>query len=153
MSYGHVYVASISHGASQAQMLRAIKEAESYDGPSLIVAYSPCISHQIKAGMGKSQEQAKLAVECGYWVNFRYDPRLVKEGKNPFQLDSREPNWDKYEEFLLSENRYARLKQINPEAAKELLEKNKRDAQQRYRMYKRYASMDFSNEAETVDGE
>lgn len=146
MTYGHVYVASISHGASQAQMLKAIKEAESYDGPSIIIAYSPCIAHSIKAGLGKSQTQAKLAVECGYWSNFRYDPRLTLEGKNPFQLDSREPDWDKYEDFLLSENRFAQLKQVNPEHATELLHQNKLDAQKRHRMYKRYASLDYSNE-------
>ena len=146
MTYSHVYVASISHGASQAQMLKAIKEAESYNGPSIIIAYSPCIAHAIKGGLGKSQTQAKLAVECGYWTNFRYDPRLAEEGKNPFQLDSREPDWDKYEDFLLSENRYAQLKQINPEGAEVLLHQNKLDAQKRHRMYKRYASLDYSNE-------
>jgi len=144
MSYGHVYVAQISHGASQAQMLRAIREAESYNGPSLIIAYSPCIAHGIKGGMGLSQQQAKLAVECGYWTTFRFDPRLAEEGKNPFQIDSKEPNWDKYEEHLMSENRYAQLKNINPEKAQELLEHNKRESQRRYRTYQRYAAMDYS---------
>lgn len=144
MSYGHVYVASISHGASQAQMLKAIKEAESYNGPSIIIAYSPCIAHGIINGMGKSQQQAKLAVECGYWTNFRYDPRLIEQGKNPFVIDSKEPNWDKYEEHLLSENRYAQLKMVNPEQADELLQVNKEEAQRRYKMYKRYVAMDYS---------
>jgi pyruvate-ferredoxin/flavodoxin oxidoreductase len=144
MSYGHVYVASISHGASQAQMLRAIREAESYNGPSIIIAYSPCIAHGIKGGMGLSQNQAKLAVECGYWTCFRYDPRLAAEGKNPFQLDSKEPNWDKYEEHLMSETRYAQIKQINPEHASTLLELNKKESQRRYAMYKRYEAMDYS---------
>jgi len=144
MSYGHVYVASISHGASQAQMLRAIREAESYDGPSIIVAYSPCIAHGIQGGLGRSQEQAKLAVECGYWTTFRFDPRLEAEGKNPFKIDSREPQWDKYEDHLLSERRYAQLKNVNPEEAKELLELNKLESQRRYKMYKRYEAMDYS---------
>lgn len=144
MSYGHVYVASISSGASQAQMLKAMKEAESYNGPSIIIAYSPCIAHGIKGGMGKSQEQGKLAVECGYWTTFRYDPRLAAEGKNPFMIDSKEPNWDKYEEHLMTENRYAQLKRINPVEAERLLALNKVESQRRYRMYQRYASMDYS---------
>jgi len=94
--------------------------------------------------MGKSQQQAKLAVECGYWTNFRYDPRLIEQGKNPFVIDSKEPNWDKYEEHLLSENRYAQLKMVNPEQADELLQVNKEEAQRRYKMYKRYVAMDYS---------
>ncbi len=146
MSYGHVYVATIAHGASQQQMLKAIKEAESYHGPSIIIAYAPCIAHGLKRGMGKTQEQAKLAVECGYWVNFRYDPRLIKEGKNPFQLDSAAPQWDKYEDHLMTETRYAQLKVINPEKANELLETNKKEAQRRYQMYQRYLAMDYSQE-------
>lgn len=144
MSYGHVYVASISSGASQAQMLKAMKEAESYNGPSIIIAYSPCIAHGIKGGMGKSQEQGKLAVECGYWTTFRYDPRLAAEGKNPFMIDSKEPNWDKYEDHLMTENRYAQLKRINPVEAERLLALNKAESQRRYRMYQRYAAMDYS---------
>ncbi|MFA7435343.1 MAG: pyruvate:ferredoxin (flavodoxin) oxidoreductase, partial [Bacilli bacterium] len=144
MSYGHVYVASISHGASQAQMLKAIREAESYNGPSLIIAYSPCIAHGIKGGMGLSQNQAKLAVECGYWTNYRFDPRLAEEGKNPFQLDSKEPDWDKYEDHLMSENRYAQIKNFNPEHAQKLLELNKKESQRRYNTYKRYQAMDYS---------
>ena len=144
MSYGHVYVASIAHGASQAQMLKAMKEAESYDGPSIIVAYSPCINHGLKSGMGKSNQQAKLAVECGYWTLFRFDPRLAAEGKNPFVIDSKEPDWDKYEEYLMSENRYSQLKSANPQAAEALLLKNKEEAQKRYKMYQRYQAMDYS---------
>lgn len=146
MSYGHVYVATISSGASQAQMLKAMREAESYHGPSLIIAYAPCIAHGIKDGMGNSQRQTKLAVECGYFTTFRYDPRLTAEGKNPFQLDSKEPNWDLYDEFLSSENRYAQLKQINPKKAEELLNLNKKESQRRYRMYQRFAAMDYSQE-------
>ena len=144
MSYGHVYVASIAHGASQAQMLKAIKEAESYDGPSIIIAYAPCINHGVKRGMSKSQEQAKLAVECGYWTNFRFDPRLAEEGKNPFQLDSKEPNWDLYEEHLMTETRYNQLKKINPADAEHLLKVNKEEAQRRYKMYKRYEAMNYA---------
>lgn len=145
MSYGHVYVASIAHGASQAQMLKAIREAESHKGPSVIVAYSPCIAHGLVNGMGKSQAQAKLAVECGYWTTFRFDPRLAKENKNPFVIDSKEPDWNKYEDYLMSETRYSQLKQINPEKAEELLAINKEEAQRRYKMYQRYAAMDYSN--------
>jgi pyruvate-ferredoxin/flavodoxin oxidoreductase len=145
MSYGHVYVAYIAHGASQAQMLKAMKEAESYPGPSLIIAYSPCISHGLRAGMGKAQQQAKLAVECGYWTLLRYDPRLAEEGKNPLQIDSKEPNWELYNSFLMSETRYSQLKQINPNQAEYLLEHNMKEAQKRYKNYVRLASLDYSN--------
>ena len=144
MSYGHVYVASIAHGASQAQMLKAIKEAESYNGPSLIIAYAPCINHGLRSGMGKAQDQAKLAVECGYWTLFRHDPRLAEQGKNPFQVDSKAPDWDKYDAHLMTETRYAQLKKINPSKAEELLARNKKEAQRRYRMYQRYLAMDYS---------
>ena len=94
--------------------------------------------------MGKAQEQAKLAVDCGYWTLFRYDPRLAKEGKNPFQLDSKEPQWDKYLDHLMTETRYAQLAKVNPAKAQELLELNKAEAQRRYKMYKRYEAMDFA---------
>lgn len=144
MSYGHVYVAYVSHGASQAQLLKAMREAESYHGPSIVIAYSPCINHGLKRGMGKAQEQAKLAVECGYWTLLRYDPRLVAEGKNPLQLDSKEPNWDLYDEYLMSETRYAQLKNINPVEAEKLLAKNKEEAQRRYKSYQRFLKMDFA---------
>ena len=149
MSYGHVYVAYIAHGASPAQMLKAIKEAESYDGPSIIIAYAPCINHglKVKGNMAKSQEQAKLAVECGYWTLLRFDPRLASEGKNPLQIDSKEPNWDKYNDHLMTETRYAQLTSVNPEKAAYLLEVNKEEAQRRYRMYQRYLAMDYSGEA------
>ena len=146
MSYGHVYVAYVSHGADQAQLLKAMREAESYHGPSIVIAYSPCINHgiKVKGGMGKSQEQAKLAVECGYWTLLRFDPRLAAEGKNPLVIDSKEPNWDLYDQYLMSETRYAQLKTINPEKADDLLAKNKAEAQRRYKMYQRYLSMDYS---------
>ncbi|MFA5007535.1 MAG: pyruvate:ferredoxin (flavodoxin) oxidoreductase [Candidatus Izemoplasmatales bacterium] len=145
MTYGHVYVAQIAHGASGAQVHKALTEAENYPGPSLVLAYSPCISHGLHNGMGTSHMQAKLAVECGYWPTFRYDPRLIAQGKNPFQMDSKEPDWSKYHAFLMSETRYAQLSQINPAKAAELLERNLKDAQSRYAMYKRYLAMDYSN--------
>jgi pyruvate-ferredoxin/flavodoxin oxidoreductase len=94
--------------------------------------------------MGKSQEQAKLAVECGYWTLLRYDPRLAEAGKNPLQIDSKEPNWDAYDEYLMSETRYAQLKTINPAEAANLLETNKKEAQKRYKNYRRMLSMDYS---------
>jgi pyruvate-ferredoxin/flavodoxin oxidoreductase len=144
MSYGHVYVAYVAHGASQAQLLKAMKEAESYPGPSIVIAYAPCINHGLKRGMSKSQEQAKLAVECGYWTLLRYDPRLADQGKNPLQIDSKEPNWDAYDEYLMSETRYAQLKTINPAEAADLLATNKKEAQKRYMNYRRMAAMDYS---------
>jgi len=146
MSYGHVYVATICHGASQAQVIKALKEAEAYDGPSIVIAYAPCIAHNIKGGLYNSQMEAKLATECGYFPLFRYNPDLALEGKNPFQMDSKEPNWDKYDEFLMNEGRYAQLKTINPAKAEELLKANKEDSQRRYRNYQRMLAMDFSNE-------
>ena len=144
MTYEHVYVATISHGANATQLLKAMKEAEAYPGPSLIIAYAPCIAHGINGGLSHSHQQAKLATECGYWPIFRYDPRLIQEGKNPFQLDSKEPLWEKYRDFLLSENRYQQLVKVNPEEAEMLLQHNLRDAKRRYQMYKRYAAMDYS---------
>jgi len=143
MSYGHVYVAYIAHGASQAQMLKAMKEAESYPGPSLIIAYAPCINHGLKRGMGKSQEEAKLAVECGYWTLLRYDPRNLEKGLNPLMIDSKEPNWDKYDEYLMGETRYNSLKTINPTEAEVLLQQNKLEAQKRYNNYQRLAKLEY----------
>jgi pyruvate-ferredoxin/flavodoxin oxidoreductase len=144
MSYGHVYVAQVSHGASQQQVLKAFREAEEYNGPSIIIAYSPCIAHKIKGGLTNSQNQAKLATECGYWPTFRYDPRLEEKGQNPFKIDCKDPKWDLYEEFLANESRYAQLTDINPDHAKALLEGNKAEAKRRWEMYKRYEAMDFS---------
>jgi pyruvate-ferredoxin/flavodoxin oxidoreductase len=145
MTYGDVYVAQVSHGASQQQVLKAFREAEAYDGPSIIVAYSPCIAHKIKGGLTNSQNQAKLATQCGYWPTFRYDPRLEAEGKNPFQIDSKDPDWDLYPKFLNNELRYAQLKDINPDVAQSLLDGNLTEAKRRWAMYQRYAAMDFSN--------
>jgi pyruvate-ferredoxin/flavodoxin oxidoreductase len=146
MSYGHIYVAQVSMGANQAQYLKAVKEAEAHKGPSLIIAYAPCISHGVRKGMGQSQLEMKLATECGYWPIFRFDPKLEKEGKNPLQIDSKEPNWDKFEEFLLGETRYLTLTKSNPERAKELFAKNQFEAKQKLDKYKRFAAIDFSVE-------
>ena len=131
MSYGHVYVAQVSHGASQQQVVRAMREAEAHDGPSIVIAYSPCIAHKIKGGLTHSADQAKLAVESGYWPIFRYNPANLESGKNPFKLDSKEPNWDKYKEFLLNEQRYSQLLDINPEKAEGLYDANLSDAKRR----------------------
>ena len=149
MSYGHIYVAQVSMGANQQQFIKAVKEAEAHQGPSIIIAYSPCINHGIKKGMSKSQTEMKLATECGYWPIFRYNPSLEKIGKNPLQIDSKEPKWEKYEEYLTGEVRYQTLAKSNPEEAKILFEKNKKDAQKRWRQYKRMAALDYSEEKET----
>ncbi|MDR3259515.1 MAG: pyruvate:ferredoxin (flavodoxin) oxidoreductase [Fusobacteriaceae bacterium] len=146
MSYGHIYVAQVSMGANQQQYLKALKEAEAHKGPSLIIAYAPCINHGIKKGMNKSQTEMKLATECGYWPIFRYNPALENEGKNPMQIDSKEPVWDKYGEYLMGETRYAALAKSSPEESKKLFERNKAEAQRRWRQYQRIATMDFSAE-------
>jgi pyruvate-ferredoxin/flavodoxin oxidoreductase len=135
ISYGYVYVAQVSMGANQSQYLRAIMEAEAYPGPSLIIAYAPCINHGLRAGMGKSQLEAKLAVECGYWSLFRYNPLLEKEGKNPFVLDSKEPDFSKFQNFLMGEVRYASLKKEFPENADELYAAAESNAKWRYERY------------------
>ena len=136
MSYGYVYVAQVAMGADPGQTLRAIREAESYNGPSIVICYCPCIEHGMKASMGLSQLEEKKAVECGYWHLYRYDPRLKAEGKNPFTLDSKAPTGD-FQQFLLGENRYASLKLSFPEKAQELYEKAARDARERYESYLR----------------
>ena len=144
MTYGHVYVAQVAMGASQNQYFKAIKEAEAYPGPSLIIAYSPCINHGLRAGMGKTQLQEKLAVECGYWHNYRFNPLLEAEGKNPFVIDSKEPEWSKFQDFLLSEVRYTSLKKSFPDVAEELFVRAEDDAKWRYKSYKRIESHDYS---------
>ena len=136
MSYGYVYVAQVAMGADPGQTLRAIREAESYDGPSIVICYCPCIEHGMKASMGLSQLEEKKAVECGYWHLYRYDPRLKAEGKTPFTLDSKAPTGD-FQQFLLGENRYASLQLSFPEKAQELYEKAARDARERYESYLR----------------
>lgn len=144
MSYGYVYVAQVAMGANQNQYFKALKEAESYDGPSIIIAYSPCINHGIRNGMGATQRQEKLAVEAGYWHSYRFDPRLEAEGKNPFQLDSKEPDWSKFQDFLKSEVRYTSLQKSFPEQSAELFKAAEESAKWRYKSYQRLADMDFS---------
>ncbi|MCT8976160.1 pyruvate:ferredoxin (flavodoxin) oxidoreductase [Clostridium sp. CX1] len=139
MTYGYVYVAQVSMGADKAQTLKAIAEAEAYPGPSLIIGYSPCINHGLKGGMGKSQQEGKKAVECGYWAMYRFNPALKEEGKNPFILDSKEPKGD-FREFLMGEVRYASLAKQFPEAAEALFEKTQRDAMERLEGYKKLAN-------------
>lgn len=148
-TYGYVYVAQIAIGADQAQTLKAIREAEAYNGPSLIIAYSPCISHGLKAGMGKSQREQADAVACGYWHLWRYNPELEAEGKNPFTLDSKEPNWDNFENFLKGEVRYSSVMKQYPAEAAELFEAAKKNAQWRYNNYKRLAQQQWAVEAPT----
>jgi pyruvate-ferredoxin/flavodoxin oxidoreductase len=138
MSYGYVYVAQIAMGADKNQTLKAINEAESYDGPSLIIAYSPCINHGLKSGMGFSQLEEKKAVESGYWAMYRYNPTLKDQGKNPFSLDSKEPKTS-FREFLMGEVRYSSLAKAYPEFANALFEKTEKDAMERLESYKRLA--------------
>ena len=146
MTYGNIFVAQINLNASQANVIKAITAAEAYDGPSLIIAYSPCIAHGIKGGLTMSGEQAELATACGYWPTYVYDPSLVAQGKNPLKITSKEPQWDRYEEFLLNEVRYNSLKKINPQHADELFAQNLSDAKRRYRQLKRLAAADYSDE-------
>jgi len=136
MSYGYVYVAAIAMGASQNQCLKAILEAEAYDGPSLIIAYSPCINHGID--MSQTQQEEKLAVDTGYWLLYRYNPLQAEEGKNPLSLDSREPKLA-YQDFLNNEVRYRTLVQQFPEQAKILFERAAQEAKERYELYKKLA--------------
>ncbi len=136
MSYGYVYVAQIAMGADKNQTLKAIAEAEAYPGPSLIIAYAPCINHGLKAGMGASQLEEKKAVEAGYWGMYRYNPALLEQGKNPFSLDSKEPTAS-FKEFLMGEVRYSSLKKQFPEQADALFDKTEKDAKERLQTYKR----------------
>ena len=145
-TYGYVYVAQIAMGADQAQTLKAIREAEAYPGPSLIIAYAPCINHGLKAGMGKSQEEEEKAVKCGYWHLWRYNPALEEEGKNPFQLDSKEPNWEDFQGFLKGEVRYASVMKQYPTEAEELFKAAEENAKWRYNSYKRLARENWGAE-------
>ena len=138
MGYGHIYVAQVAMGYDQAQTLKAFREAEAYDGPSIIIAYAPCIEHGIKASMSKSQVEMKEAVESGYWHLYRYNPDLKKEGKNPFILDSKEPSKELLD-FLKGENRYASLEIAFPEKANRLYEKAQEDAIANWEYYKQLA--------------
>ena len=140
MSYGYVYVAQVAMGADKNQTIKAITEAEKYKGPSLIIAYSTCINHGISLGMSKSQEEQRKVVNCGYWSLYRYNPEL-RGVKNPFSLDSKEPNGN-FKDFLLGEVRYASLAKAFPEVAEELFEKTEADAMERYNNYKKLAEAD-----------
>ena len=147
-TYGYVYVAQIAMGADQAQCLKAFREAEAYPGPSLVIAYAPCINHGLKAkgGMGKSQAEEAKAVECGYWHLWRYNPMLAEEGKNPFSLDSKEPDWSKFQDFLMGEVRYLSVKKAYPNEAEELFSEAERMAKKRYQSYVRKSKEDWSDE-------
>lgn len=147
-TYGYVYVAQIAMGADNAQCLKAIREAEAYPGPSLVIAYAPCINHGLKAkgGMGKSQAEEAKAVECGYWHLWRYNPELAEQGKNPFSLDSKEPDWSKFHDFLLGEVRYLSVKKAYPNEAEELFAEAERMAKLRYKSYIRKSKEDWSDE-------
>ena len=114
MTYGYVYGAQVSIGANQSQLLQVIREAEAYHGPSLIIAYAPCINHGIKGGMSHTQTVGKQAVACGYWHLWHYNPELAEKGENPFKLDSKEPDWSKFQAFLQDEVRYSSLKKALP---------------------------------------
>ena len=150
-TYGYIYVAQIAMGADNAQTLKAIREAEAYPGPSLVIAYAPCINHGIKGSkadkrsMGRSQHEEALAVECGYWHLWRYNPELAKEGKNPFQLDSKAPQWDKFQDYLMGEVRFSSLKKARPEEADELYAETEKAAKRRYMSYVRKTQEDWSD--------
>ena len=144
MTYGYVYVAQVAMGANNSQYFKAIKEAEAYPGPSLIIAYSPCINHGLRDGMGMTQAQTKHAVEAGYWQMYRYNPMLEAEGKNPFQLDSKEPDWSKFQDFLRTEVRYTSLIKAFPKEAEVLFKAAEENAKWRLKSYQRLAAMDFA---------
>ena len=145
-TYGNVYVAQVAMGADQSQCLKAFREAEAWNGPSLVIGYAPCINHGLKAkgGMGKSQAEEAKAVECGYWQLWRNNPALAAEGKNPFQLDSKEPDWDKFQDFLEGEVRFLSLKKAAPAEAQVLYDACKAAAKRRYQTYIRKTQEDWS---------
>ena len=145
-TYGYVYVAQIAMGADQSQCLKAIREAEAYPGPSIVIAYAPCINHGLKKGMGKAQAEEAAAVECGYWHLWRYNPALEEEGKNPFTLDSKEPKWEGFQDFLKGEVRFASVMKQFPTEAAGLFQACEDMAKKRYQSYIRMTKMDWSNE-------
>ena len=147
-TYGYVYVAQVAMGADNAQCLKAFREAEAYHGPSLVIAYAPCINHglKIKGGMGRSQEEERRAVECGYWHLWRFNPELAEKGENPFSLDSKEPQWDKFQDFLMGEVRYLSVKKAYPAEADELFAEAQKMAKRRYQSYVRQTTMDWAEE-------
>ena len=147
-TYGYVYVAQVAMGADNAQCLKAFREAEAYHGPSLVIAYAPCINHglKIKGGMGRSQEEERRAVECGYWHLWRFNPELAEKGENPFSLDSKEPQWDKFQDFLMGEVRYLSVKKAYPAEADELFAEAQKMAKRRYQSYVRQTKFDWAEE-------
>ena len=138
MSYGDVYVAQVALGANPGQCLKAIAEAEAYDGPSLVIAYAPCINHGLRCGMDDVQGEIKRAVEVGYWQLYRNNPLLASEGKNSFVLDSKAPKGD-FQAFLMGETRYASLRRMFPDVADDLFERTEREAKARYDRYETLA--------------
>ncbi|MDE7408376.1 MAG: pyruvate:ferredoxin (flavodoxin) oxidoreductase, partial [Muribaculaceae bacterium] len=149
-TYGYVYAAQVAMGADNAQTLKAIREAEAYDGPSIIIAYAPCINHGLKSGMGKSQQEEQKAVECGYWHLWRYNPALEEEGKNPFSLDSKAPDWSKFKDFLKGEVRYASVMKQYPAEAETLFSEAQKNAQWRYNNYRRLAQQQWGVDPEAL---
>ncbi len=147
-TYGYVYVAQVAMGADQAQTLKAIREAEAYDGPSLIIAYAPCINHGIKAGMGHAQQEEQRAVECGYWHLWRYNPAAELKGENPFTLDSKTPDWSKFKDFLMGEVRYASVQKMYPAEADELFNASMDNAKWRYNNYLRLSQQQWGADPE-----
>ena len=149
-TYGYVYVAQVAMGADNAQCLKAIREAEAYPGPSLIIAYAPCINHglKIKGGMGRSQAEEARAVACGYWHLWRFNPELANESKNPFTLDSKEPDWSLFQDYLMNEVRFMSVKKAYPNEADELFAATQRMAQLRYESYIRKSKEDWSDATE-----
>ncbi len=141
MTYGYVYVAQVSLGADMNQYFKVLKEAEAYKGPSLIIAYAPCIAHGIRSGMNTTSRRQKQAVECGYWVNYRHNPMLEIEGKNPFVIDSKEPNFDNFQGFIGSEVRYNSLSKAVPTEAADLFKRTEEDAKWRYKQYQNRANI------------
>ncbi len=140
MTYGYVYVASVAMGANKNQVLKAFKEAEAHKGPSLLICYAPCINQGLRAGMGKSMEEAKRAVESGYWPLYRFNPSLAEEGKNPLILESKEPDGS-LQQFLAGENRYAQLEQLEPTESKRLRSELEKEYLARYHLLKQMAAM------------
>ncbi|MDR1292725.1 MAG: pyruvate:ferredoxin (flavodoxin) oxidoreductase, partial [Clostridiales Family XIII bacterium] len=139
MSYGYVYVAQVGMGADKNQFMKAIIEAEAYDGPSLIICYAPCINHGIKQGMAKTQENTKDAVACGYWQLYRYNPELKKQGKGPFTLDSKEPT-ESFRDYIMNQVRYSSLAKEFPDVADELFAATEEDARERLAGYKKLSA-------------
>ncbi|MEI6347612.1 MAG: pyruvate:ferredoxin (flavodoxin) oxidoreductase [Bacteroidota bacterium] len=143
MSYGYVYVAQVAMNASQSQYFNVLKEAEAFPGPSIVIAYAPCINHGLALGMGKTQAEEKLAVECGYWSLWRYNPQLEVEGKNPFVIDSKDPDWAKFQTYIRSEVRFTSLAKTFPDRAEMLYKLTEDNAKWRYKQYSRLVKADF----------